>query len=143
MAVDTTAPTLLAAAKCFECYGGNEYSLLLMKLSLLRQLVLAINPMADTTPQTLLAQAKCFQCYATSPYMLLLMELALMQSLVTGGGVGGGGGLDLEDGPVDRANFPDNEPAPTTTTIFWLRGYRDGTPGIWWDKDATPPRWRL
>lgn len=142
MVADTRAQTLLAAAKCFQCNGGDEYSLLLMKLSLLRQLVLAVNPMADTTPQTLLAQAKCFQCYATSPYMLLLMELALLQSLVSGGTVGGGA-LDIQDAPVDRPNLPVNEPAPTTPTIFWLRGYRDGTPAIWWDKDATPPQWRL
>lgn len=85
---DTDPQSLLAVAKCFQCYGANDYSLLLMKLSLLRQTLLAVNPMADTTPQALLADAKCFMCYSTSPYMLQLMELALLKQIVDAGGGG-------------------------------------------------------
>lgn len=77
----TDAPTLLSDAKCFLCNGDNDYSLLLMKLSLLRQLVVSFNPMANTTPQYLLAQAKCYQCYAANPYMLQLIELGLLKQL--------------------------------------------------------------
>lgn len=131
----TDAATLLAVSKCYQCYGSNEYALQLMKLSLLRQILLASDPMADTTPQTLLAASKCYQCYASSPYMLSLIELGLLKLIVDNGGTGGGGNccIELENAPVDRANFPVNEPPPADQTHASFRLYRDNTPMVRWD----------
>ena len=78
----TDAQSLLAEAACFQCEAANAYSAQLIKLALLKQILLASNPMADTSPETLLAQAACFQCFAANPYMLQLMELALLVQLV-------------------------------------------------------------
>lgn len=91
MAVD--AQTLLTEAQCYECFASNGYMLNLMKLSLLRQILLAQNPMADTTPQALLAAANCYTCYAGNDYALKLMELALLAQIVGGGSGTGGAGL--------------------------------------------------
>jgi hypothetical protein len=55
--------------------------------------------------------------------------------IATGSPAGTDGGFDLKDAPVDRPNFPDNEPAPLSLEIIWLRAYRDGTPSISWDPD--------
>ena len=95
----TDASTLLSNAKCYQSYAGNESALLLMKLSLLQQLVLNQNPMADTSPQTLLKQASCYNSYGASPYMLLLMELALLGQIVANGaGVQHGTGTPMSNG---------------------------------------------
>lgn len=88
----TDAQTLLAQAACYQCYTANGYSARLLELALLRQQLLALNPMADTSPQTLLDQAKCYQCYAANPYALQLFELALLAQIVANGGGGGTGG---------------------------------------------------
>ena len=79
----TDAASLLAESACFSCFGtGGEIQL--MKLSLLAQILTALNPMADTSPQTLLDQAKCYQCYGNSG-MWQLMELALLAQIVANG----------------------------------------------------------
>jgi hypothetical protein len=88
----TDPQTLIDASKCYECYGASNYNLELIELGLLRQILLASNPVADTTPQTLLAAAKCYACYATSNYSLGLLRLALLVQIVNAGGTGGGGG---------------------------------------------------
>lgn len=62
----------------------------LLKLSLLRQILLANNPVADTSVQTLLSQANCFTCIP--PGMWSLIELVLLTQIVNNGGGGGGGG---------------------------------------------------
>lgn len=129
----TDAPTLLADAKCDLCNSPSEYSLLLEKVSLLKQILLAHDPMADTSPQALLAAAKCYHCYAANPFMLLLIELGLLKQLVESGGGGGGAGgtwIVWEDtGPN-----PAGPPADPTKPV--MVRFRDGNPPVVWDPDA-------
>ena len=81
----TDANSLLEAAKCYACL--SEWPLL--KLGLLKQILLANNPVADTSVNTLLDQAKCYACL--TPGFWPLLELALLQQIVNAGGGGGGG----------------------------------------------------
>ncbi len=118
----TDAQTLLTEAECFECFAANGYMLNLMKLSLLRQILLAQNPMADTTPQALLAAANCYTCYAGNDYALKLMELALLAQIVGGGsGTGGAGsvGAGSPEGVV-VAN-PGTSYYDTVGLAFWYK----------------------
>lgn len=90
MATDTNS--LLAEATCYDC-GGGFGQLQLLKLGLLRQILLATDPMADTSVNGLLAAANCYNSCAGSPGLMQLLELALLRQIVDGGGVGGGGGV--------------------------------------------------
>jgi hypothetical protein len=85
----TDPQSLLAQAKCYNCYG-TPGELMLMKLALLQQIALSLNPMAATDPQSLLDQAKCYNCYGTSG-LWALFELALLQQIAVNGSGGGTG----------------------------------------------------
>ncbi len=85
----TDATTLLDETKCFVCLPPGMWQLL--KLGLLKQILLASDPMADTSATALLAAAKCYECLP--PGMWQLIELGLLQQIVDGGGAGGGGGV--------------------------------------------------
>jgi hypothetical protein len=130
----TDAQTLLTEAQCYECNGANDYSLLLMKLALLRQILLASNPVADTTPQALLADASCFSCYASTPYMLQLMELALLAQIVDAGGGGGGGSL-VTLGVVNPEGVVTDNPGALywnkAGKVLWVKETGVGSVG-WW-----------
>lgn len=132
----TDAPTLLAESKCDLCYSGNEYELLLIKLGLLRQLVLTLNPMADTSAQTLLALAKCYQCYASSPYMLQLIELALLKHISTLSGGGGGGAIPGILWIYWEASHADDN-APADPTFSYMRRFLNGDPPVIWNPDLS------
>jgi len=82
----TDPQSLLSTAACYDCYLA-QYNLL--KLALLRQLVLNLNPMAATDPQSLLSQANCYSCYSAQ---WALLELALLSQAVTLLSSGGSGG---------------------------------------------------
>lgn len=86
----TDAQTLLEETTCYQCNAANGYSLEMIKLGLLRQLLLANNPNAMTDAKSLLQAASCYQCYAANSYMLKMLELGLLQQLVLNGGGGGG-----------------------------------------------------
>lgn len=86
----TDAPTLLASAQCYNNYSAQSW---LLKLSLLRQIVLSLNPMAATDPQSLLNSAACYNNYG--PGMWPLLELQLLALIVANGGGGGGGTANL------------------------------------------------
>lgn len=121
----TDAQTLLAAASCYRCFGGNSESLQLMKLGLLRQILLGINANAMTDPQTLLEQATCYRCHANNGYTLELMELALLAQLVAAGGGAGGGiagaGAPTVTYPAGPASGHEGTPYVDTLTglIYW------------------------
>ncbi len=85
MAVDPN--TLLADAVCYACQPGNAWA---FKLALLKQILLAVNPMADTSPNALLELAKCYSC---QPGNAESFELALLQQIVNAGGASGSGGV--------------------------------------------------
>ena len=119
----TDAQTLLAQAACYQCYTANGYSARLLELALLRQQLLALNPMADTSPQTLLDQAKCYQCYAANPYALQLFELALLAQIVANGGSGGGAQLVVYTGASPTADGL----TPTDPTKPAVAYKKDGT----------------
>ncbi len=98
----------------------------LMKLSLLQQILLALNPSAMTDPQTLLDQAKCYQCMG-GPGEWQLMELALLAQIVANGGGGGGGATgSVLCGAVDPTVAPSSTCAVYINTvsgqIFWFYG---------------------
>lgn len=78
--------TLITVATCYDCYLP-QYPLL--KLALLRQILLALNPSAAVDPQTLINQANCYNCFSSQ---WPLMELALLNQIAQNGGGGGGGG---------------------------------------------------
>lgn len=83
----TDANTLLDEVRCYECLAPGQWQLL--KLALLKQILLATDPMADTSVNTLLEAVKCYTCL--SPGIWMLLELALLQQIANGGGAGGGG----------------------------------------------------
>ena len=120
----TDAPTLLASANCYLSYASSGYMTQLMKLGLLKQILLASNPMAATDPQSLLTSANCYLSYASSPYALELMELGLLALIATNGGGGGG----ILSGAVDPTTAPSSTAAiyiNTTSGRVWL--YYNGT----------------
>ena len=83
-----TAPqTLLTGGRCFDCYGASAVQM--MRLSLLSNILTALNPMAATDPQSLLTYGKCFDCYGANG--IQMMELALLDQILAAGGGGGGG----------------------------------------------------
>jgi hypothetical protein len=100
----TDAPTLLAGSNCYNNYSA-QFGLL--KLALLQQIALALNPMADTTPQGLLSSANvaCYNNYGSWQ----LLELALLQIIANNGGGGSGGG-------VTAADYGGGPPSFTPTT---------------------------
>lgn len=84
-----SATNLAGDAACYANVAQDQVQLL--KLALLRQILLAANPMADTSTNALLAQVGC---YAHLPSgMMHLLELALLKQIVDGGGTGGAGGV--------------------------------------------------
>ena len=112
------------------------------------------------TPHELLAAIACslatlngMSCSAATlkslaaPIWPCLSEVELLAAiacLIQGGGGGGGGGsggIDLETSPVDRPNFPLNEPPPSNPNIVTVRFYRDQTESIIWD--PLPGAWLL
>lgn len=101
----TDPQTLISQANCFDCYLP-QYPL--MRLALLRQILLALNPSAVTDPQTLISQASCYDCYLAQ-YPLL--ELALLAQIVANGGGGGGGTTCGAGAPVA---------APSTTCALYI-----------------------
>jgi hypothetical protein len=74
----TTDPAaLLQMSGCYRSCGITSTTQLL-KLGLLAQIVLALNPMADVTPEALLEQTNCYRSYSNASLGDLL-ELALLE----------------------------------------------------------------
>jgi hypothetical protein len=71
----TDPQSLINAANCYNCFDMPK----LLKLGLLRQILLVLNPMAATDPQSLLNQAQCYSCYRDQADLL---ELALLAQIV-------------------------------------------------------------
>ena len=122
-----TAPqTLLTGGRCFDCYGASAVQM--MRLSLLSNILTALNPMAATDPQSLLTYGKCFDCYGANG--IQMMELALLDQILaaSGGGGGGGGFQDLNGAgyPIVLGITPDavNQKYHDTTndTYWWATG---------------------
>lgn len=122
----TDAQTLLTAAQCYACFASNDYTIQLMKLSLLRQILLAQNPTAMTDAQTLLDQAKCYQCHGSNSYMMQMMELALLAQISNNGGGGGtGSGSVLSGAGLPTVIYPAGPPGGGTNAL-----YTDSNTGI-------------
>ena len=85
----TDAFSLLAAGRCDVCYAPNQYSEELIKIALLRQIALSLNPSADVSPQTLLSEASCYICFGSSVYALSALQLVLLKIISQSGGAGG------------------------------------------------------
>lgn len=89
----TDAASLLAQVNCHACYaGGNTQLLRLMRLSLIKQWALLVNPAIDTSPEALLEYAKCHACYTagvSDPYLLELFVLVLIDQALQAEGGGG------------------------------------------------------
>ncbi len=109
MAVDPN--TLLADAVCYACQPGNAWA---FKLALLKQILLAVSPMADTSPNALLELAKCYAC---QPGNAESFELALLKLIVDAGGTGGGGGTG-GPGIVGTGSPEGVKTAPVGTSYF-------------------------
>lgn len=116
----TDANTLLSDARCFENCGPWE----LFRLGLLKQILLASDPVADTSPNALLESAKCYACMP--PGLWMLLELGLLKQIADAGGVGGGGGV--------QCSAADPVAAPSGSCAFH---YRTDTGAVWyWDGAA-------
>ncbi len=87
--MSTTANALLAEVACYANQTDRQW--LLIKLGLLKQILLSVNPMADTSPSALMQAAGCYACQ--SPGFWPLFELGLLKQIVDGGGLGAGGGV--------------------------------------------------
>lgn len=82
MAVNVNDPAaLLASANCYACYASDNGQMQLLKLALLQQILIALNPTADTSPATLLKQANCYSCFGSGAGTMRLIELALLQQI--------------------------------------------------------------
>jgi len=131
-----TAPqTLLTGGRCYDCYGAGTVQM--MRLSLLANILTALNPMAATDPQSLLTYGKCFDCYGANGVQM--MELALLDQILLASGGGGGGGVGevlnyTTTGPTADGVFPSDLNAaaiavkPDSTTFTW-----DSTLHVWDD----------
>ena len=74
----TDVQSLLASAKCLECYstaGSDE----LIELALLAQILIGLNAMATTDPQGLYALANCYLCQGVTQFQGL--KLALLSQI--------------------------------------------------------------
>lgn len=89
----TDAFSLLSGARCDVCYAPNQYSAELIKIGLLRQIALSLDPAADVSPQTLMAAGSCYLCFGANQYSLSVFQLALLVVIINNSG-GGGGGVD-------------------------------------------------
>jgi len=72
-------PTLLRQASCYDCYASTGMGELL-KLGLLKDILLTLDPDAMTDPATLLKSASCYSCYGAQAQLL---ELALLDSIAS------------------------------------------------------------
>lgn len=82
MSVNVNDPAaLIASANCYACYASDSGQMQLLKLALLQQILIAIEPAADTSPQNLLNQANCYSCFGSGAGTMKLLELALLQQI--------------------------------------------------------------
>jgi hypothetical protein len=114
--------SLLTSAECYLCFQAEP----LLKLGLLRQILLASDPMADTSPQALLSSANCYLCFGNSTSLLMAMELSLLAQIAQNGGGGGGGGRDVFRviSPLDPTSLgPVQGPAICYDDVgnFWIK----------------------
>lgn len=125
-----TPQELLTDGRCFNCYGASAVQM--MRLSLLSNLLTALEPTAMTDPQTLLTYGKCFNCYGAS--QVEMMELALLDQVV--GAISGGGGGECPN--VAGVGSPVGVVTPDCDNQF----YRDiTTPGLWQSTGPTDQDW--
>lgn len=79
---------LLEGDSCYDCFGVAPGSIYLLKLALIRQWLLKVNPTAMTDAPSLLADATtaCYDCYGPQSG---LIELALLRKIAVALGVTG------------------------------------------------------
>jgi len=104
---------------CYSCYNQPT----LFKLALLRQILLALNPMASTSPQALLNNSDV-QCYNCDYSQAWLLELALLRQIAIGIGGGSGSGGQISSGVGQPVADPGVANAVYTDTAtgnqFWF-----------------------
>lgn len=126
----TDAQTLLDETKCYQCNAPDLYALMLIKTGLLRQILLAQDPMADTSPQTLMNAGRCYECYAPNVYALMLMQTALLAQIVGGGsGTGGAGLVGVVDPEGVVVASPGTSYYNTVLFKFWYKTSGVGNTG--------------
>jgi hypothetical protein len=78
MATDTAnLAGLLHDARSFD--NESKTDLEKIKLALLREILLALNPMADVSSNALIESINCLQCLR--PYQIPLIQIALLQQI--------------------------------------------------------------
>lgn len=118
----TDRNTLLAETACYSCTSAGVVKVL--ELGLLRQILLALDPMADTSVNTLLASVPCYACLPAGQQALI--GLALLKQIVD---TGGGGGVEY--GIVDPVAAP-----PGNSGMFY-----NTTSGAVWVWNPTTASW--
>lgn len=81
MAVATDPQSLLAAGKCYACFGTTTFET--MKLALLAIISQNKNAANAVDPQSLISQGKCLPCFSVDMSLPRLMELALLNQIAT------------------------------------------------------------
>ena len=104
----TDAQTLMSLVSCYTCETPGNWQLL--KLALLKQILLASNPMADTSAQGLMNQATCYSC--VTPGLWPLLELGLLAQISAAGVSGGSAGFS--------GNYGGGTPTPVPTSAVAL-----------------------
>jgi hypothetical protein len=102
---------LMESAKCFALIPSGQLQVL--SISLLRQISLAVNPMADTSPQALMASASCFACLSAG--QLAIIQTQLLCNIADTIGGGGGGASCVLGGAVNPVAAP---PAGCTNAMY-------------------------
>lgn len=101
----TDYQSLFDVAACYaSCAEASEIQTL--KIALIAQAVIQLDPTANVEPQDLIDQGRCFGCLGASE--VEMMELALLALLVNASGGGGGS--------VQCGNYAGGEPTFTPAT---------------------------
>jgi len=116
------ATTLMHSAR--EYNGLSDQQLQVLKLALLRQILIALDPMANISASALMASADEFN--AMSDHVLQVLQTQLLCEIsatgVGGGGAGGvlsGSGVPVAAPTSSSAIYIDKNPAALTVLYWW------------------------
>ena len=125
---------LVAVGNCFACIPPGTQQL--VKLSLLCQILKALDPMAVCHIESLIASAQCFQCLP--PGMQSLVELSLLCEILHAGG--SSGQVCLLTGSGAPVGTP---PAGCAAAIYFDSDYNSPTVGSFWWGDNINLQWNI
>ncbi len=129
--------TLIAGAKCFECFSSGAYDRLFdaVEVALLCAIVDGDTSMA-CNPQSLISQANCLFCNIPDGMMQSVKLYLLCQIAANGGGGGGGGTIQVYEGAFTDPNGNVTPDDPTKPALYFTNGG-----GTLWQWDVPSQTW--